>query len=262
MRFFLVSLVVLFVGIGCSQKNKTTPLQENEIALTQPRVSSTSSIIDSSVVVSAELRMDDVNIFYTNDGTEPSMESTKYSRSFEVENEGIYAFKAFHSLWRPSEITVLKLYEKGIVPDDIKWISGSSDSYKGIGSSTLINQEKASLNFRNAQWVGFDSVAVAEVHFKKKTFIETISIGYLIDTQSWIFPPSSVKVYWNETDTLEIKVPSLQQLEPRELKDLQIQVGKELSSIRIEVMNVTEIPDWHDGKGNKAWLFMDEWIFK
>ncbi len=262
MRILLGLLVVLLVGMGCSRKTESSLLQEGEIALTQPRISSTSSVIDSSVIVSAGLRFDDVEIFYTNNGAEPTTKSIKYNEPFELNNEGTYKFKAFHPLWKPSEVSVLKLYKKGIVPSKINWFTNPNDLYIGMGLSTLINQEKASINFRNAQWVGFDSMAVAEVHFEKKTFIETISIGYLIDTQSWIFPPSSVIVYSNETDTLEVKVPSLKQMGPRELRDLQVKIGKELSSIRIKVMNVTKIPGWHDGKGNKAWLFMDEWIFK
>ena len=40
-----------------------------------------------------------------------------------------------------------------------------------------------------------------------------------------------------------------------------IPIDREVSTLDITVKNLEQIPDWHDGKGNKAWLFMDEWIF-
>ena len=40
-----------------------------------------------------------------------------------------------------------------------------------------------------------------------------------------------------------------------------IPIDQEVSTLDITVKNLGQIPDWHDGKGYKAWLFMDEWIF-
>ena len=258
----LILIISFFVVLGCTKKTETRLLQEKEIALAQPKVSSTSAIIDSSVVVTAALKLDGVEIFYTDDGSEPTIGSMKYEKPFRSKSEGIYTFKAFHPSWKSSDITILKLYKKGIVPSNIEWHTSPNNAYEGLGTSTVINQEKAGLNFRNMQWVGFDSTAIADVHFKKKRFIESINIGYLVDVASWIFPPASVRISSDEMDTIEIEVPRLNQQEPKALRDVQVPIGKELSSIHIEIMNLNAIPDWHDGKGNKAWLFMDEWIFK
>ena len=45
------------------------------------------------------------------------------------------------------------------------------------------------------------------------------------------------------------------------MKNINIKINKEVNSLRIEMTNLERIPDWHEGVGNKAWLFMDEWIF-
>jgi len=262
MRFYLSLLGMCIFLSACSKKTERILLQEKEIALAQPRISSSSAIIDSSVLISADLRLDGVKIFYTNDNSEPTTQAKEYQESFESSVEGTYKFKAFHPSWKSSETAVLKLYKKGISPSKIDWITNSSNSYKGIGTTTLINNEKAPISFRNKQWVGFDSVAVAEVYFENKTFVETIDIGYLVDTQSWIFPPSSIMININGTDLVEVKIPNLKQAEPKSLRNYQVKIGRELISMKIEVKNLMKIPAWHDGKGTKAWLFMDEWIFK
>ena len=45
------------------------------------------------------------------------------------------------------------------------------------------------------------------------------------------------------------------------LEDVTISINKEVNSITVAVNNTQQLPEWHPGKGLKAWLFMDEWIF-
>lgn len=46
-----------------------------------------------------------------------------------------------------------------------------------------------------------------------------------------------------------------------EMKNINLEINKEVTSLRLEITNLQSIPEWHEGSGNKAWLFMDEWIF-
>ena len=32
--------------------------------------------------------------------------------------------------------------------------------------------------------------------------------------------------------------------------------------VRLKVTGIKECPEWHDGAGNKAWIFMDEITFR
>jgi len=45
------------------------------------------------------------------------------------------------------------------------------------------------------------------------------------------------------------------------LDDVRIPINKKIKTITIAVKNTEKLPEWHPGKGLKAWLFMDEWIF-
>lgn len=261
MRHLIGTFVVLLMLLGCSEPKKNAFLQQQEVSLTAPRVYSTNTIIDSIVIVAAELRLEGVEIFYTDDGTLPTTASNKYSKPLSITKEGMYQFKAFHPKWSPSEVTELKLYQKGVTPETIHWSTQASDSYKGAGTSTVINQRKASLNFRDAEWVGFDTIAKATISFEKSSFIESISVGYLIDQKSWIFPPEKITIYLNTVDTIEVHIPKSEETTLRKLEDVKIDINKEVKTLTISVSNLTQLPEWHPGKGNKAWLFMDEWIF-
>jgi len=243
-KIIFISLLFCF---SCTEKDKG--------------VNASNTIIDSLVSVTAELRMKGVEIYYTVDGIDPSLSSQKYKSTLDIKRAGIYKFRAFHSNWKSSEVSELKLYKKGISPIKINWQTNASNSYPGLGESTLINNKKGALNFRDKEWIGFDTIARAQVDFDKNIFIKRLTIGYLIDTKSWIFPPESVSVIINEKDTICIKVPKLKNTELLALNDVSIPIEKKAESIKIIVNNTKELPEWHSGKGLKAWLFMDEWIF-
>ncbi len=257
LRFVFIFLLV----IGCSQKEQKTFVQTNQIQLTQPRVTATNTIIDSSVVVTADLGMKDVQVFYTNDGTEPTKKSSLYTKPLTIQKEGKYLFKAFHPDWKPSESIALELYKKGIVPKKIDWKTNASDNYPDEDLLSLINQKKGSLNFRDLEWTGFDSIAKATVYFKEKTYVESITIGYLVDTKSWIFPPQEVTIYSNEKDSISAKAIPYITSDTKAIESSRFPIAQQLTSITIIIKNLETLPDWHPGKGNKAWLFLDEFIF-
>ncbi|GAA3562108.1 hypothetical protein GCM10022395_10890 [Snuella lapsa] len=222
----------------------------------------TSTLIDSFVTIKAELKLGDVSIYYTSEGEEPSQSATKYERPIRVSNSGTFKFKAYHPDWNPSEVTELTLYKKGLDVDTIVWHSNSSEKYKGQGENTLINQTKASLNFSDPQWVGFDTIASATVSFKDNTFVKALTVSYLNDVGSWIFPPESITVILNEDPSArKIKeIEPLKSMVSRKMETVNIPIDTEVQSLRIEVHNIQSIPQWHEGHGAKAWLFMDEWI--
>ena len=111
--------------------------------------------------------------------------------------------------------------------------------------------------------MGFDTTAIATVKFKTKTPIKSIDIGYLSDPSSWIFPPSEIQVMVNDNknELLTFKLKPLAAIADKAIMNFSVPIDQEVRTLRITVKNVHKIPNWHDGKGNKAWLFMDEWIF-
>lgn len=258
MKLILILFCLLFL-LNCS--NKDNFLQQHEISLEQPRLKATNTIIDSSVFVSAELRMSGIDITYTTDGSEPKASSKKYNTDLKLNKAGVYKFKAFHENYMSSDISEIKLYRKGFIPYEINWQTEANNNYSGKGKTTVLNNQKGTLNFRDEQWFGFDTIAQAEVHFKNKIFIKSLTIGYLVDTKSWIFPPESVSLIYNKTDTLKVKISKVNTSERLLLDDVFIPINREIKSITVKVNNTKQIPDWHPGKRLKAWLFMDEWIF-
>ncbi|WP_299115040.1 chitobiase/beta-hexosaminidase C-terminal domain-containing protein [uncultured Winogradskyella sp.] len=258
-------LVVLFVGVfilSCSneKEQKTNFVQEDTIELAQPRVIASSRIIDSSVVIKADLKMEGIIIRYTENEEEPTEKSKIYKNQLEISKAGNYNFKAFHSDWKQSSTTSLKVFEGGILPPVFSWKTIASKSYPGQGAQTLINNKLGGLNFKDSQWMGFDTTAVAVIDFKIPKRISKLSVSYLVDTKSWIFPPENVSVIVNQKDTISVNIPKLPEGKYKQLDAVVIPIDREIETLKINVVN-TILPSWHPSNGNNAWLFMDEWIF-
>lgn len=252
---------VFFIMLSCKQQPQTNFLQENSISLAQPRVAANKTFIDSFVTIQARLKVENVAIHYTSNGDEPSLNSEKYTKPIQALNPGIYKFKAFHNNWKPSEVTEIELFKKGISADAILWHTKASEKYKGQGDNTLINQTKASLNFTDKEWVGFDTTAISTVKFNKKTHIKSVTISYLNDAASWIFPPESIIIFMDNDSKKEEIIKPLSQLTDKKNGAINIPIEAEIKSLKIQIKNLQSIPEWHEGKGKKGWLFIDELIF-
>jgi hexosaminidase len=230
--------------------------------LSPPKITSSSSLIDSFVTVNASLKLDGVSIFYTEDGSIPNEKSSLYINPLKIENSGTYTFKAFHQDWKSSAVSVLTLHKKGIDVSNGFSVSEAHPKYAGIGNLTLVNQQKASLNFTDKEWVGYNSIVKGNLIFKDETFITSLTIGYLSDMSSWIFPPSKVSILINNNPNFkkEIILKAPDSILPRKMDALIVPIHAKVNALHIEIENTASIPNWHEGAGSKAWLFMDEWI--
>lgn len=258
-----VIITICLLGIlSCNKSKKSPLLQSNIIRLAQPRVIASNTLIDSFVTVHANLKLDDVVIYYTLNGKEPDTSSSIYSTPIKAYNPGTYKFKAFHPDWAPSETAILKLLPKGIDVDTIIMHSIPHEKYSGLENNTLINLKKGQLNFSDKQWLGYDTVAKATLVLKEKKYIKSLTISYLNDVGSWIFPPSTISVSingdLNSKKTIDIEQPKA--ATSIKTNTITIPIELQAESLLVEINNLESIPEWHEGVGQKAWLFTDEWI--
>ncbi|WP_242131407.1 chitobiase/beta-hexosaminidase C-terminal domain-containing protein [Aestuariivivens marinum] len=253
-----------FIFFNCKLKPDSLFLQQDQIQITQPRLEATNQLIDSIAYLTASLKLEGTKIYYTTNGESPSENSNLYTSPIKVINPGTYKFKAYHPDWKESDIVEKVFYKKGIPIDSIIWHSNASDRYKGVGSLTLNNNKKGTVDFKDTQWLGFDTIAHATLQLKIESFVKSITIGYLSDPGSWIFPPAHITVKTsvdgNNFKKLSINLQSIDGISAPSLKHVDIPIGEDIKYVQVEVKNVSSIPDWHEGKGNKAWLFMDEWV--
>ena len=149
----------------------------------------------------------------------------------------------------------------------LKLFSDYSNQYSAGGPNALIDGIKGGTEFRTGQWQGYnDQDFEAVIVFDSPRKIELLKIGFLEDRNAWIFFPTSIELEisydgekYETYSTTEVPMTKSHELKAK-YQDFNIEINnrKKIKSIRIKATNFGKCPEWHLGKGNPTWLFIDE----
>ena len=136
-------------------------------------------------------------------------------------------------------------------------------NYKGKGIVSLIDGEAGSRLHNDGYWVGFEgNDAEITIDLAKQTVSNEISVGVYNNPSSWIFFPEYIEVSWSD-DGENFSTPLKKSIKDNNRLSAQKRVTIQQEDmhgryVRVKVKNIGTCPDWHNGKGHKAWLFIDE----
>jgi len=139
------------------------------------------------------------------------------------------------------------------------------DKFKGDGAATIIDGIKSDINFASGKWLGYrENPMEVMLLFDKPVEANSITLSMLQQIGAYIFPPVQVTV-WGGGDKNHLKL--LTTIKPQQPTKESTQENLAITCsfnkttvtcIKLLVMPVRSLPGWHDGKGQKAWVFVDE----
>lgn len=232
----------------------SAPVLENEV-----------SILTGPTLLKLKHYIKGAEIRYTLDGSEPdSLRSPVYKGNEMVEGNVLVRAKAFKPGWYSSDIMEASLYSRSVAPDSIVLETAPEPSYSG-SSSLLNNLVKGETNFRDGNWLAWRSQPMkAMILLSKPTTVSSVAIGGLVDIGSYIMPPLKIEVWGGDEPGQLKKLGSLQPQQPDKMGSLYLR-GFEckfppstVKYLRLLVQPVQQLPSWHPGRGDKAWVFIDE----
>jgi len=229
-----------------------------------PIIVSPKKLTNTSKTISIEHATNNVQLFYTLDGTEPSQKSKLYSNPFTIDSNLTIKAKACKKN-ECSSTTTTHLYKKN---NDwtIKILSQYNKQYDAGGDEGIIDNQYGSINWRNGGWQGYqDQDFECVVDLRKSMQIQSVTTNFLQDTRSWIIFPKQVEYYVSEDGVnykpfgvIENGVPaddySVQMRRFYNTNEHKINV----QFIKIKAVNYGKLPDWHQGSGGDAFIFVDE----
>jgi len=238
--------------------------------LAAPQLTYSSTLFQDTVQIIAQLNQEGIKLNYTIDGSEPTSKSLLYSKTIVLSKSTTFKIKAFHPDLLPSQTKTINFLKVKKTPTitTISLTHQPSPSYAGKGAKGLVDLQKGSTNFRTPYWLGFNGDdAIIDIVFEKKQKFQQITLSTLTDVGSWIFPPTAIEIgkvkrkgKYKVIHT--VSYPKLKKASPKKLSYLSLSLKKQkLKRLRITIKNTGDIPDWHDGRGTPAWLFLDEIIF-
>ncbi len=241
----------------------------NDLAkINSPIIDQDSSIISDHLEINIRHFLEDTDIRYTIDGTDPdSLSSPKFKTTLRITNNTTLKARAFKPGWISSDIVQKTFYRSEILPDTIYLITQPNKKYPGNGAQTLVDYQLGDQNFTNGKWLGYmDRDMEFVIGFNQNKNLKEAQFNALIDNASYIFPIKAIQVAGSfdgvQFKTLnEIIFPSLNK------DDFNIQSksfscpipGKiDYKFYKFTLSNLKKLPSWHPGKNTAAWMFIDE----
>lgn len=204
-------------------------------------------------------------IRYTLNGAEPTETDLLYTVPVTITGRTIVKAKAFGKNFHPSETVIATFIKDGKLISAAKF-SNPNESYANSKPDLLIDNIGGIVNYRSGTWVGFNSDTVTvDINLQKKETIQNILINLLQDENSWIFLPQDVQVYYFNTSKKSFlplggKKFSHDTPGPKQCSVLEIKPTATVNTDQLKLVfsTLTKIPEWHSGKGQHGWLFIDE----
>jgi hypothetical protein len=218
---------------------------------------------EDSVKVHLSSDVGGVTIYYTLDGTVPTLQSPRYTSPIEITRSTTLIALAAVNGEMCLEATEAR-FIKGKRVKEISYARPSSPKYSGHGNATLIDGHRGSTDFQNGKWLGFEAEDMtATLDLGGTEPITNVTAGFLQQQGSWIFLPSTVTFSASAdgrtwTHLAEVEYP-VERSEAVLVKDCAFTRGPVTARyIRVVARNIGRCPPWHAGAGDKAWLFVDE----
>jgi predicted alpha-1,2-mannosidase len=240
-----------------------TEILDKQIIQT-PIINAPARLTKDSKTITIEHPDNKVKLFYTLNGTEPNQTSMAYTGAFSCDTSLTIKAKAY--LKNESSTTATShIYKK---PNNwtINIQSQYNKQYDAGGDDGIIDGQHGTANWRSGGWQGYQNQDFnCIVDLGKVTAIQFVNTSFLQDTRSWIIYPKQVEYSISE-DGISYKPFGI--IENGVAPDdytIQMRTFYNKHSdkinarfIKIKATNFGKLPDWHQGYGGDAFIFVDE----
>ena len=186
----------------------------------------------------------------------------KYKKPFTIKESASIRFFAEKETGRSDTLSASFLKKPNNYTITIK--SKYNRQYSAGGPEGLIDGIKGSTNWRKGDWQGYqaqDFEAVIDLQEKKP--VNSISATFLQDTRAWIILPTKVEYYISDDNKNFALVKTVENTIPPQNYDLLVHEFTALPAtaaryIKVKAYNFGKLPQWHQGAGDDAFIFIDE----
>jgi len=142
--------------------------------------------------------------------------------------------------------------------------------YTAGGDEGIIDGINGTENWRKGEWQGYQSQDFeAIINLQTEKNVSNFSATFLQDSGSWILMPTKVDYYVSNDNVNFTLVGSVTnsispKTEINKIENFQYQSPQELKAkyVKVKAYNFGKLPDWHQGAGGDAFIFIDEITIK
>lgn len=202
-------------------------------------------------------------IYYTTDGTTPTDQSLRYEGPVNVESNLQLKAIAVHSDTTSGEYSRQFIYNKATLKP-ITILSEPNPRYANDGAIVLVDGKQGTNAYSDGNWIGFSGNLVAMIDLEREMEISAIKVGTCVDSPEWIFGATGLRIEISADgkNFLQVAYKAIPVVD-KDFGRQRVEIGTDINPVKaryveVSVENTKKIPDWHDGKGKQAMLFVDE----
>ena len=234
-----------------------------------PVIQAPSRVFKENMQVEVKSSSHACKLYYTIDETIPNNKSLLYTAPFNIDRATTVKAIAINEKGEQSLINTAKFYKK---PNDwkIKIKSTYNPQYTGGGDEGIIDGIRGDENWSKGDWQGYQGQDFeAVVDLGKETSLSLFGAGFLQDSRSWILMPIKLEFYSSPDNVNFTLITTINKNEDAKetqivIKDIKGKLSKVVNTryIKIKAYNYGKLPDWHQGAGGEAFIFIDELIME
>ncbi len=236
------------------------------LKLTPPVIDNETEVFTQPEPILLKHYVKGVTIRYTTDGTDPdSSSSPVYTHDLVVDRGFFLKARAVKEGWFSSDIISQYFFTSRYRPDSVELLKPVDEKYRADGARTLVDLQKSDMSAGSGKWLGFrNNNLEAMLFFTKPVQLHSVTLSMLKDLNAYIFPPTEVEIWGSDTGG---KMKLLAHVSPRrpvkgeanEIIPVDCSFApREVSQLKVVAKPLDKLPVWHSGKGEKAWIFIDE----
>lgn len=239
---------------------------KSPVKLNQPRLSTDVSIFKSSLSLQIKHPVNGVQIRYTTDGSEPdSLKSPLYNKEVIIKETTTLKAKAYKVGWYSSDAISYNFYQSNYKPDSMAFILPPNEKYKSEGTKVLIDNQLGENDVNTGKWIGFRENNMETIMFFKQPIpLKSVTLNVMRQVPAYIFLPQEVEI-WGGADKKSLRLLKVikNQMPAKDEGNALVKLDAKfephnVSCVKIVGKNFKKLPPWHPGKGEPAWLFVDE----
>lgn len=239
---------------------------QEPLKLNAPMVNNDHAIFMSKQTLAITHPIKGVEIRYTLDGSEvDSVNSPVYKDSITVDSSFTVKAKAYKTGWYGSDAIEARFLKTTYKPDSAVLLKPANEKYQGEGPKTFWDLQTGNFDISSGKWLGFryNDMELMMI-FKQPVNVQQITLNTMRNTRAYIFPPTRVEI-WGGPEPSKMRLLKKVQPtipgkdDPNMMSGIKCEFpAQEVSCIRIVAVPLAKLPQWHDGKGKPAWIFIDE----
>jgi len=240
-----------------------------EVQLNPPQVmiAKRRTIFDDTLSFKLRNAFKGAEIYYTLNGEKPDTNDLKYQDSIMLNATADFKAITVKKGWAESDIAEKTFVKVNHIAKKVSWNKAPSPDYPGKGTQSLSDLKRGGNYLKSGGWMGWQGSHVTILlDYGKLIDINKIMLGYMENTNAWVFAPKGLKV-WTSTDGKNYKsILNKSYKVPEEPSAVNVAFLSEAIDpvkaryLKVKVENVLKNPDWHLSPGDKSWLFIDEII--